>query len=48
MLDALRAKSEAAGAHLIRGALGINVLLCGRATMKKGKCCEGLHNEVPG
>ena len=53
MLDALRAKSEAAGAHLIRGALemneplGINELLGVRATVKKRECCEGLHGVGP-
>ena len=47
VLDALRAESEAAGAHLVRGAFGINELLCVRATMKKGEGCEGLHGVDP-
>ena len=47
-LDALRAESEAAGAHLVRGALGINELLGVRATVEKGEGCERLHDEYPG
>ena len=48
MLDALRAESEAAGAHLVCGALGINEVLGIRATVKKGEGCVGLHGECPG
>ena len=48
MLDALRAESEAACAHLVCGALGINELLGIRATMKEGEGCVGLHGECPG
>ena len=47
-LDALRAESEAAGAHLVCGALGINEVLGIRATVKKGEGCVGLHGECPG
>jgi hypothetical protein len=48
VLDALRAKSEAAGAHLISGALGINELLGIRATIEKSEGCERLHGVIPG
>jgi hypothetical protein len=48
VLDALRAKSEAAGAHLISGALGVNELLGIRATIEKSEGCERLHGVIPG